>query len=128
MQQIHRTHCWTVTYIGTGAHLELVLDKGRAKWRVFAHAPKHLACNSKLRAKLEQPVARGSVVTSFFGDEWQLKAPGQIGIPISIEGSGGSLASWWAKNGMPDFVNHKVPEFLEIHVDHEMGRLLNGRY
>ncbi|KAF2213398.1 hypothetical protein CERZMDRAFT_30029, partial [Cercospora zeae-maydis SCOH1-5] len=129
-QSIRQSNCWTVTYVGNrGGRLDLVLNGGRAEWRLFADIPKTLACNSPRRAELEKPVAIGEVKKDFFGDEWKVRVPDSRRIGLSIE-STGTNASWWARNGMLDFAGHTVPEVLDIHVDagnHDLS-MLNGKY
>lgn len=127
LQSIRRTHCWTVTYAGSGARLELSLATDRANWRLFADIPKHLPSNSALRAQLVQPIAVGSARNSLFPDRWQARNPESMRYPIQIRESGDRVASWWARLGLLDYASHTVPAFLDITVDAPLA-MLSGRY
>ena len=101
-----RTHCLTVTYQAPSARLELVLDDYGAEWRLFALAPKHLACSDWLRQTLTFPVARSVVTQSLFGDTWKWRLPSVIDAKVTIKGHGTKVPTWWCRNEMPDFRDH----------------------
>lgn len=118
---VRRTYCWSATYQSDEATLELVMENdSSAEWRLFAHAPKDLPVNDRSRTLLRQPVARSRVQStskSLTQGVWEVRIPKATSFPMIIHGSGSKLASWWARNEMPDFLGHYVWENLTIDVD-----------
>ena len=127
-----RTHCWTASYRATHAHLDLVIYDNYAEWRLFAHPAKEIPCNDELRWMLDQPIATADMCEeSSFGKNWNWRVPNTASTPLHIIGSGSKIASWWCRNGMPDFSDHFVWEFLDLKVAPEaptLARDVCGRY
>lgn len=134
LQGIRRTHYWTARYqSASNATLELVFcNDDSAEWRLFASVPKQIAENDDLRRTLRQPVAKCPVRSSLLsGGEWRVRSPCQRIVPLEITPSGSEIASWWCRNGMPDFGEHHVSEFLHVTIDESIAELaskVNGRY
>jgi SNF2 family DNA or RNA helicase len=119
VRSFRRTHCLTITYLSQsgGSHLELVLTDSSAEWHVFVHAPGELAANDRLRAALQQPVAKCRLSESLFGSAWSWRVPHTRKASISIKGHGVDVPTWWARNEMPDFRNHKQPQYITVKCD-----------
>ncbi|SMQ52082.1 unnamed protein product [Zymoseptoria tritici ST99CH_3D7] len=126
-QRIRRTHCWTISYRSTAAILELVVGRN-AEWRLYAVPDKELPGNSKLRRLLLQPVAKSVVADTLCPTKWMCRTPKKASSKVTLSGSGRQIASWWSRNGMPDFVNHRVWEFLTIKSHDKLVSSLTGRY
>ncbi|KJX97379.1 DNA repair protein rad8 [Zymoseptoria brevis] len=128
-QRVRRTHCWTISYRSTAAVLELVIADGHsAEWRFYAVPDKELPGNSKLRRVLQQPIAKSTVASTIFPAEWKCRIPKKTSCNVSVVGSGRQIASWWSRNEMPDFVDHRVWEFLTIKSDDKLVSRLTGEY
>ncbi|KAF2173847.1 hypothetical protein M409DRAFT_62084 [Zasmidium cellare ATCC 36951] len=114
-QHVRRTHCWSVLYQSDSASLELAIEnEANAEWRLFAHASSDLPSDSKLRGLLQQPVARSKMRGDFLASKWQVRSPMPTKVPIVVKASGSGLASWWARNELPDFLDHSVWQTLTI--------------
>ena len=114
LQHFRRTHCLTITYQSHSGRLELALDDNHAEWRLFVQPPKELACNDALRQALTQPVAKAAVLQSLFGNPWTWRVPIEKEIAGTIQSYGEYVPTWRSRMGMPDFRNHRQPEFLKV--------------
>lgn len=116
LHRIRRTHQWTVEYTAPTARLDLILLDGRAEWRLYATPAIGLPGNSLLRAMLQQPVARIVPLSMSSSELQEWRSPDLQSAKLRIEGRGTRVASWWARNQMPDFKDHKVWDQLCISV------------
>ena len=128
IRSFRRTHCLTITYLSqSGAsHLKLVLTDSCVEWHLFVHPPGELAANDRLRAALHQPVAKCPVSESLFGSAWSWRVPHTKKKSISIKGHGVDVPTWWARNEMPDFRNHKQPQCLTVKLGDDAPAMLRA--
>ena len=121
IQSVRRVHHLSLKYTSaTGAgHLELILDDDHAEWRLFVYAPTKLAANDPLREILQQPVATCPLTASLFGDSWRWRLPLARKTSASIQAHGEDVPTWWARNEMPDFRDHKQPQYLTVKLSDE---------
>ncbi|EME41991.1 hypothetical protein DOTSEDRAFT_89510 [Dothistroma septosporum NZE10] len=135
--RVRRTHCWTVSYLSSSlsssARLDLVIEDGdNVEWRLYAHIPPSLAANDTLRHMLRHPVLTISARENFVGKRMLIRVPSTQAVPVQIEGSGKKVASWWNRNGMPDFTDHYMWERLSITIkkplEGSINDMLKGEY
>jgi len=120
---IRRTHCWTVEYVGSQARLDLVIDSSGAEWRLFAIPAKDLPSDDRLRQELQQPIARAILKNALLPQcsEWKLRRPVNLQLSGSVEPKDACsmVSTWRARNEMPEYLNHKQPAELVVHVSED---------
>lgn len=132
IQSFRRAHCVSVIYRSASGNsrLELSLNDSSAEWRLYVEPPKELAVSDPLRLALKQPIAMSTIKDALLSDTWSLRVPACQKITATINGHGGDVPTWWARNEMPDFRAHKQPQCLSVKINEHsrLGTSLDGEY
>ncbi|WPH00344.1 Hypothetical protein R9X50_00316900 [Acrodontium crateriforme] len=123
LSRFRRSNCWTVLYTSTSADLHLVLQNGKAEWRLFVHPDEKLPCNNSLRAALQQPVAKCIVSDSLLTGDWQWRVPANTTVPLTITPQGNIVASWWSHLGIPTMKDHRMYDQIKVEISPEHDSL-----
>lgn len=126
--QIKRSHQWRAIYQAPLARLELVLEKSRASWQLFALPSADLPCNSELRKMLEQPLAITECETTLLEDHrWKWRAPSNDEYHLNVKGAGQRIASWLARLELPDYRDQQVWSQLQVEAQGTLSHI-SGTY
>jgi site-specific DNA-cytosine methylase/SNF2 family DNA or RNA helicase len=129
LSTVKRSCCWTATYSNAHAHLDFVVDAGKAEWRLFVNAPTTLSGKDTLRKFFDLPIAKSQVLRSPLGDDWHWRLPTRVSTKAAIQAQGNRISSWWNRLGMPEYQDHHLPERLEVVCQAgPLAEALNGTY
>lgn len=95
------SHCWSIFYESSSSRLELVLQDGKAQWRLFAKPDPEEPGNSRARKLLKFPFARMTVSSeNILEGFWEFCVPNTQIFRITINGEGELIPSWDASLGL----------------------------
>nr|POE93396.1 putative atp-dependent helicase c17a2.12 [Quercus suber] len=115
---IRGTYGWTIEYVAPHARLELLIEQDHAEWRLYALPDPTLPSSAWLRNALLQAVAVCELtnVSFLFDGKWLCRTACDRICRATITPLDARNPSWWARNGMFDFRDHKQYDRLEVQI------------